>query len=473
MKHLILLFAGLWLILEVTAFIRFPKHGAMSPSLARLADAPPHRVIEPYRNAYFFLIGFAAGPSFEPAQVGYEIWVESRDTAAGTRFDYDKPGRFDLHVTLPLRQTVPAWEADDDPITAFRAKESSIDISSDRHRELLKRYDRCLGMPFDDWGFSLRAVPRYEDVITAHRLYIAGGFAQSLTLGMDRLYKELGFWRLVLREASTITTKVIAQVVIRDDATLLSRMLSRPSIDKAILARVMPLVVPLSIDEYSLRWPIQHQIALSTRDRSGAPAPSRPDKQPDPAETWLTAAAHLPPDAFRNIEHPTNGSHLSKLFAARQTEDLYAAYYDELIRVSGSRGDRTPRLREVDGKMGRNVVERFLTPMLQEPGWELFLSQLLETDAHLRLTALQTQLRKPSTTPSVPARLAEFGSQYFDPFTGLPMLWSPTQRKLYSVGRDRLDDGGDASFDIAVPAVVSVSHPSPLSLSPSFGMRRR
>ena len=34
------------------------------------------------------------------------------------------------------------------------------------------------------------------------------------------------------------------------------------------------------------------------------------------------------------------------------------------------------------------------------------------------------------------------------------MLWSPTQQKLYSVGRDRLDDGGDPTFDISVPAVV-------------------
>jgi hypothetical protein len=37
------------------------------------------------------------------------------------------------------------------------------------------------------------------------------------------------------------------------------------------------------------------------------------------------------------------------------------------------------------------------------------------------------------------------------------MLWSPTQQKLYSVGKDRLDDGGDPSFDISVPAVIASS----------------
>ena len=63
-------------------------------------------------------------------------------------------------------------------------------------------------------------------------------------------------------------------------------------------------------------------------------------------------------------------------------------------------------------------------------------------------------MRRSSPQTAVPTRLAEVGSQYFDPFTGLPMLWSPTQQKLYSVGRDRLDDGGDPTFDISVPAVV-------------------
>jgi hypothetical protein len=57
----------------------------------------------------------------------------------------------------------------------------------------------------------------------------------------------------------------------------------------------------------------------------------------------------------------------------------------------------------------------------------------------------------------VPNRLAQVGSSYYDPFSGLPMLWSPTQEKIYSVGKDRYDDGGDASFDISVPAIVSLT----------------
>jgi hypothetical protein len=43
------------------------------------------------------------------------------------------------------------------------------------------------------------------------------------------------------------------------------------------------------------------------------------------------------------------------------------------------------------------------------------------------------------------------------------MLWSPTQQKLYSVGKDRLDDGGDPTFDISVPAVVGQTQAKPVA----------
>ena len=86
--------------------------------------------------------------------------------------------------------------------------------------------------------------------------------------------------------------------------------------------------------------------------------------------------------------------------------------------------------------------------------------QLRETDARLRLASLQVVLRRPSAQTTVPNRLAQVGSSYYDPFSGLPMLWSPTQQKIYSVGKDRYDDGGDASFDISVPAIVALT-PAP------------
>lgn len=71
----------------------------------------------------------------------------------------------------------------------------------------------------------------------------------------------------------------------------------------------------------------------------------------------------------------------------------------------------------------------------------------------------------------MPNRLAEVGSSYYDPFSGLPMLWSPTQQKIYSVGKDRFDDGGDGGFDISVPAIVTLT-PAPKESQAAAPARR-
>jgi hypothetical protein len=131
-------------------------------------------------------------------------------------------------------------------------------------------------------------------------------------------------------------------------------------------------------------------------------------------------------------------------------------------------------MEDVIGTIQRGLIESVLNPHPIEPDWGIFHHQLIETDTRLRLASLQIQLRRPSAQMAVPTRLAEVGSQYFDPFTGLPMLWSPTQQKLYSVGKDRLDDGGDPTFDISVPTIIAQTQlkPEPQASTTARAARR-
>jgi len=457
MKHLIFVLVAVWGIFQVAGLIGLSKGQFQAHSLAQLAEPPSHHLTEPYHNAYFYLLGFAASASLDPAKVGYETWVEAHETSDGNAFAYDKPGRSDLRIRLSPRQALPSWDADD-PLGTFRSKDASLRTTVAGHQVLLARYDHCIGMPFEDWGFGHRATPRYEDSMVAHRLYIADGFSRSTNLGLERLYKELVFWRTVLREAATIETKVMAQIVIQDDAKLLSRIVSRPIVDKSVLGAALQLMVPLTPSEYALRWPIQHQLAVAGQDERARTAhPRESAVGSDHEQEWLLATAHLPPGSFRRIEHPISYSILGFPLNSQQTADMYATYYETLIKASGAGAGPLPKLRQISGSMRRGFLESVVNQEPIEPEWEMFLYQLMETDARLRLTSLQIQLRRPSPVTAVPTRLAEVGSQYFDPFTGLPMLWSPTQQKLYSVGKDRLDDGGDPSFDITVPAVIASS----------------
>lgn len=452
MKHLAIAAVILWAVFHFGGMLLFSEDRATHEAYARLVEPPLRSVENPYYNGYFYLFGLTAAASLDPAKTGYEIWVDESEDARRTEVTEPRATRADLVYTLPSDATVSSWEADD-PLNEFRTSNTPFRSAISQYRVLLSRYERWIGMPFDDWGFGRRVTPLGQEILAVHRLYVAEGFSNGTADGVERLRKDFHLWRTVLREAKTIRTKVLAQIIIVDDLELLSRMLARPAADKAILTMGLQLTLPLSAAEYSLRWPIRHQVALALKEsqpfkRAGDQQRRRAD------EEWLSQKGRLSPGAFEAIVHPDVRTGTGGGFAWRQPATAYTAYYDAIIQASENNVRYLPSMQDVMGTVHRGLIESILTSRPVEPGWETFHAQLIETDTRLRLASLQIQLRHPSPKTTVPARLAEVGSQYFDPFTGLPMLWSPTQQKLYSVGRDRLDDGGDPTFDISVPAVV-------------------
>lgn len=455
MKQLIIGIVVVWAFFQLSSLIWSSKGQPPSPTFTRLLEPPQHQSVGPDKNGYFYLLGFAADASLDPGKVGHEIWLETTATPSVSEFNYDKPGRSDLQIHVPIDQVLPAWDSEN-PLTGFRDMHARIQALSGRDHILFTRYERWLTMPFDDMGFGHRGTPRFAEVLVAHRLYIADGFSRQTALGMERLKKDLYTWRSVLREATTIATKVMAEIVITDDLHLLSTLLSQPVVNKAVLATTPSIAPLLTTAESSLRWPLQHQFTLGVHaDRVGTPIAERQTDSLNPQEEWLTSTARLPKQAFRHIAHPHGPSFLGISLQTRETWEMYATYYDAMIHATETGQSILPKIHELAGTGRQGIMESIVSPAPFEPDWDPFHHQLRELDARLRLASLQAALRRPSAQTTVPNRLAQVGSSYYDPFSGLPMLWSPTQQKIYSVGRDRFDDGGDTSFDISVPAIVS------------------
>jgi hypothetical protein len=313
-------------------------------------------------------------------------------------------------------------------------------------------------MPFEDMGFGRQGIPRFVEIFVGHRLYVADGFSRQTALGMQRLMKDIQAWRNILQGATTMATKVAAQIVISDDLRLLSTLLSLPAVNKAVVAMTPKVALPLTAAESSLRWPLQHQFTLGVQ--GSHLDEHRLDMRSESSDThdqWLTRAARLPKQSFRQIAHPRGRSFLGIPLQTRETWEMYATYYDAMVRAEEAGRSIWPKPHELSGITHQGIIEGLVSPSVFEPDLEPFHYQLKETDARLRLVSLQAILRHPSSQTTVPNRLAQVGSSYYDPFSGLPMLWSPTQRKIYSVGKDRYDDGGDTSFDISVPAIVSLA----------------
>ena len=456
MKHLIISVVILFAFFQISNLIWPSKGQSPSATFTRLLEPPQHRLVDPYENGYFYLLGFAAAASLDPAKVGHEMWLETTAAPSASEFDYDKPGRSELQIELPMEQVLPSWNSEN-PVSEFRKMKVRLQTLSGRNHTLLTRYERWLAMPFEDMGFGHQATPRFVEMLVAHRLYIADGFSRQTAPGMQRLKKDIHAWRDVLRDATTIATKIMAQIVITDDLRLLSNLLSQPAVNKTVLAMTPNIAPPLTTAESSLRWPLQHQFTLGVHDdHTGELTAERQTESLNAQEQWLASTAHLPKQAFRQISHPHGHSFLGIPLQTRETWEMYATYYDAMIHATEAGQSTLPKLHELAGTARQGILESLVSPNSFEPDWDPFHHQLRETDARLRLASLQVVLRRPSAQTTVPNRLAQVGSSYYDPFSGLPMLWSPTQQKIYSVGKDRYDDGGDASFDVSVPAIVSL-----------------
>jgi hypothetical protein len=471
MKHLIISVVILWAFFQISSLIWSSKGQPPSPIFTRLLEPPQHHLVAPYENGYFYLLGFAAAASLDPAKVGHEIWLEATAVPVASEFNYDKPGRSELQIQLPVEEVLPSWNSEN-PMSEFRNLNARFQTITGRDHTLLARYERWLAMPFEDMGFGHQGTPRFVEIFVGHRLYLADGFSRQTALGMQRMKKDIYMWRNILRDATTIATKVMAQIVITDDLRLLSTLLSQPVVDKTVLAMTPNIAPPLTAAESSLRWPLQHQFTLGVHgDHTSELTTKRQTESLNAQKQWLASTARLPEQVFRQIAHPHGRSFLGIPLQTRETWEMYATYYDAIIHAAEAGQSNLPKLHELTGTARQGILESLVSPTLFEPDWDPFHYQLRETDARLRLASLQVVLRRPGAQTTVPNRLAQVGSSYYDPFSGLPMLWSPTQQKIYSVGKDRYDDGGDAGFDISVPAIVALT-PAPKESQASAPTRR-
>ena len=116
MKHLIIGFVVVWAFFQLSSLIWSSKGQPPSPTFTRLLEPPPHGSVGPDKNGYFYLLGFAADASLDPGKVGHEIWLETTATPSVSEFNYDKPGRSDLQIQVPIDQDLPAWGSEN-PLT--------------------------------------------------------------------------------------------------------------------------------------------------------------------------------------------------------------------------------------------------------------------------------------------------------------------------------------------------------------------
>jgi len=461
MRNFVLIVIAICIVLaamDVATFVHKETEDKPSAVLVSLTEPAPHRVADPKANGYFLLLGFSAGPSLDAVQTGFDIWVEAESDRGHLFYDYLRPGRVAVRIHGTALDALQTWNAAD-PEIGFKQVAARLQTRDAALGVLLDRYQQWLVMPFEDWGYGHLGGPRFAEMFLAHRLYVATGFIENTGKGVERVARDLSVWRSVLAKARTLPLKLMAAVVVDDDASLAAGLLARHNPDRVQASRLASLARPLNREERSLRWPVQNEFltALSRYDRP-LPRPALTAREETVNnKRWLAALAGLEQNIFERVEHPLSANVLARGSLQRQrANNTYARYYQATIMAADLPHARLPRLKEFLGGPARGFVDYLVNPVDNvfdsgfEPDWQPFIDRILETDARLRLLTLQGRLREVGDQSAVHRQVAEAGNDFYDPFSRLPMLLNSRTHTLYSVGRDRRDDDGDPQQDIAV-----------------------
>ena len=429
-----------------------------STNFQTVTTAPPLSVDRPNSTGYFLFLGFAAAPSVDPIKAGFDMWLEA-ESGHGHRFlDYTKEQRSELRFTADEVPAFDAW-AEPDSIAKLKEHQEEYTAAVARYPHLINRYAQWLSTPFDDMGYGHPGSPRAVELFVAHRLYLGQGFALNAGEGLDRLEQDLSAWRTVLASAKTLPVKVLAASVVDDDAHLLSALLSQPDLDRRTFQRVATLARPLSREERSLRWPIQNEFAKGLARYERTRVKQDPTAQEDAKnnQQWIASTAGMTEHEFEQAAHPAPPLAIVRGLVKKQRSlNIFAAYYDSTIKATEAPGRTLPKLHDIANAVPGSFFDEFINPFdnflyrASEPNWKPFVERLMETDTRLRLAALQAVLRIASSQRLYQAHIARAGPNYYDPFTGLPMIWDPEEGKLYSAGKDGRDDGGEYAVDIGV-----------------------
>jgi hypothetical protein len=422
-----------------------------SPIFQSLTTSPQRTLSDFKKNGYLLLLGFDAPAGQDPIQAGYEKKPDTKDTDMAFTCLGASGGGTLVGQSNASANVASGWFRGSDPVGQFKAHQDTIRGWVNQGQSVLGRYKQWQKLSFEDWGYGQTLSPPCASIVFAHQLSLADGFVQATDVGVDRLETDMEAWRIALGQAKTLPVKMLALQAINDDVAVASGLIVRPDFDGKYLGRVTKMLRPLDQVELSIRWPMQSELVSATRIFDAQLKAERREEQ-----ALLAVVASVLP-----------------LPKQRRFND-YAEYYEASYKAAGEgRHGSLPKWKNYIHFPANTVMDYLTNPIENIVGleplapWDLYNGLVVDTDAHLRLASLQAWLRRGPQDADLMARIAKAGQNFYDPYTGLPMLVNLKKGVLYSVGHDGKDQDADPQSDVVV--AIPVNQASTVSAKSPFG----
>ena len=404
-----------------------------SPVFQSLTTTPQHTLSDFKNNGYFLFLGIDAPSDRDPIQHGYDRKPEVNDGDSAL-VCFGGSGSRMIKGSNASADVMRGWVRSTDPIGQFKSHQETIKRLGDEHQLVLNRYSQWKKLPFEDWGYGQPAGPPCAAMAFAHQLHVADGFLQGADPGVDRLETDMEAWRIVLGQARTLAVKMLALQAINDDIAVASGLLLSADFDGKYLGRVTKFLRPLDQTELSLRWPMQSELVSASKTYETQLKAARAEEQ----SVYMMVTSALPLPVQRRLND-------------------YADYYDASYKTAGEgRYGSLPKWKNYIHFPASGLMDYFTNPIENIVGleplaqWDRYNGFVVDTDAHLRLGSLQAWIRRGSGEGDLLTRIAKAGQNFYDPYTGLPMLVNMKKGVLYSVGHDGKDQDADPQSDVVV-----------------------
>ncbi len=406
-----------------------------SPLFQSLTTSPQRTLSDFKKNGYLLLLGFDAPAEQDPIQAGYERKPDARDADMASTCLRGSDGGAHVGQSKASTSVASGWFRSSDPVGQFKLYQDTIKGWVSRGASGLARYKKWQKLSFEDWGYGQTISPPCVSIVFAQQLYLADGFVQGTDIGVDRLETDMEAWRIALGQAKTLTVKTLALQAINNNIAVASGLLVRSDFDGKYLSRLSKILRPLDQVELSLRWPMQSELVSATKTFEAQLKAQKGEEQ----ALHAVVASVLPLPKQRRLND-------------------YAEYYEASNKVAGAQWKNYIRF------PANTVLDYLINPIENIVGleplapWDLYNGLVVDTDAHLRLASLQAWLRRGPQDADLLARMAKAGQNFYDPYTGLPMLVNLKKNVMYSVGHDRKDQDGDPQADLVVMIPVNQTH---------------
>lgn len=421
-KTLLYLFGFAALLLTITVIINLPAFDEdLLPEVAAIKNIQAESFSE--ANAYpaLLAINSASGQSLQEATEEVRRFLNQKIETTGIDYldseaynkligrGHDKSWQ-NLYISCNSR-------SDTSCMAKLHQELKQNPISDERLIEQLTRYDDFIEYTQykELTQLDLNAfLGPFATLTKLKRIFVANAYAnQTAEMYLDKLFKDMNFWRMVLKKSNLMLTKMIAVATLSDDINSISAVINQDALDSQQLTQLQTHIKTLNSTEIDMGTTIDFEFKYSMSLFDDAEAVS-----PVGMSEWIN---FFQPKATHNTTYLYNFKPLKKVTSLNTVE------FHQYLKSNQQHQDFVSPV-SWSLSMLYNPTGKLLVGSTQVPAYNDYIGRVHDLNGMFHLLKLQIEI---ALNPDRPVEQVINESQYTNPYTLEPMSYKKDSHSIH------------------------------------------